>query len=100
MSQAIKERWYDIILGPVVTEKATRGSEFNQVTFRVRRDAKKPEIKAAVEGLFEVKVTKVNTLRVRGKVKRWKGREGKRADWKKAVVSLAEGQSIDIMTGV
>ena len=100
MSQTIKERWYDIILGPVVTEKATRGSEFNQVTFRVRRDARKPEIKAAVEALFEVKVTKVNTLRVRGKVKRWKGREGKRSDWKKAVVSLAEGQSIDIMTGV
>lgn len=91
---------YELILRPVVTEKSTLGSEHGQVTFRVRLDATKPEIKAAVEQLFKVKVDAVNTIRVRGKVKRFKGRLGKRSDYKKAVVSLAEGQSIDVSTGI
>ncbi len=96
----IRERMYDVILAPVVTEKSTQGSEHNQVTFRVPRTATKPEIKAGVEALFGVKVTKVNTINMRGKVKRFKGRLGKRADYKKAIVTLAEGDSIDITTGV
>ena len=101
MSTEPKERWYDIILGPVVTEKSTQGSEYNQVTFKVRTDATKPEIKEAVEGLFEVKVRKVNTIRVKGKVKRTRqGRQGRRADWKKATVSLNEGDTIDVMGGL
>ncbi len=95
-----RERMYDLIRGPVVTEKSTRGSEFYQVTFRVPLNATKPEIKAAVEQFFEVKVTGVNTLRVKGKVKRFQGRLGKRPDVKKAVVTLAEGDSIDVTTGV
>ncbi|HEB78870.1 MAG TPA: 50S ribosomal protein L23 [Rhodospirillales bacterium] len=94
------ERMYQVIRSPVVTEKATLLSEFNQVTFRVPLDASKPEIKAAVEGLFKVKVDAVNTLRQRGKTKRFRGRLGKRNDYKKAIVTLAEGQSIDITTGV
>ncbi len=96
----INERHYDIILSPVVTEKSTQGSEHNQVTFRVDRRASKPKIKAAIEELFGVKVTGVNTLNMRGKVKRFRGRLGKRADYKKAIVTLAEGDSIDITTGV
>ena len=101
MSTEPKERWYDIILGPVVTEKSTQGSEYNQVTFKVRTDATKPEIKEAVEGLFEVKVRKVNTIKVKGKVKRTRqGRQGRRADWKKATVSLGEGDTIDVMGGL
>ncbi|MGE5548389.1 MAG: 50S ribosomal protein L23 [Solirubrobacterales bacterium] len=95
-----KERMYDIIRAPVITEKATMGSEHNQVTFKVPLDASKPEIKAAVEGVFGVKVTAVNTLRAKGKVKRFRGRIGQRSDVKKAVVTLAEGQSIDVTTGV
>ena len=91
---------YDVILGPVITEKATMGSEHGQVTFRVAMTATKPEIKRAVEGLFDVKVTAVNTLRVKGKTKMWKGRPGRRSDYKKAVVSLADGQMIDVSTGV
>ena len=101
MSVEPKERWYDTILGPVVTEKSTQGSEYNQVTFKVRTDATKPQIKEAVEGLFEVKVRKVNTSMVKGKVKRGRGgRLGKRSDWKKATVSLGEGDTIDVMTGL
>jgi len=95
-----RERMYDVILSPVVTEKATRLSEYNQVTFRVPLSATKPEIKAAVEGLFSVKVTAVNTVLVKGKTKRFRGREGQRSDVKKAMVTLAEGQKIDITTGV
>lgn len=91
---------YDVILAPVVTEKSTQGAEHNQVTFRVTRGATKPQIKAAVEELFGVKVTGVNTLNMRGKVKRFRGRPGRRAAYKKAIVTLAEGQSIDITTGV
>ena len=100
MSKDVKERWYDIILGPLVTEKSTRGSEHNQVTFKVSLDASKPEIKKAVESLFEVKVKQVNTIRMKGKVKRFKGHLGKRSNWKKAIVSLADGETIDMMTGV
>ncbi len=95
-----RERMYDIVLAPVVTEKSTQGSEFNQVTFRVARNATKPEIKQAVAELFGVKVIKVNTLNMRGKVKRFRGHLGKRADYKKAIVTLAEGQSIDVSAGV
>jgi large subunit ribosomal protein L23 len=95
-----RERMYDIIRSPVVTEKSTQGSEHNQVTFRVAGDATKPEIKAAIEGLFEVKVEKVNTLNQEGKRKRFRGFPGRRASYKKAMVTLVEGQSIDIMTGI
>jgi len=95
-----KERMYDIIRGPVITEKSTLGSEHGQVTFRVSMDATKPEIKAAVEGLFDVKVNAVNTLRQAGKVKRFRGRLGRRVETKKAMVKLADGQSIDVTTGI
>jgi large subunit ribosomal protein L23 len=97
LSQA---RMYDLIRSPMVTEKSTMGSQHNQVTFRVPLDATKPEIKAAVEGVFKVTVKAVNTLRVEGKTKRFRGFVGKRKDVKKAVVTLAEGQSIDVTTGV
>ena len=95
-----KERIYELIRSPIVTEKSTMLSEFNQVSFRVPLNASKPEIKAAVEDLFKVNVTAVNTLRQKGKVKLFRGRPGKRVDIKKAIVTLAEGQSIDISTGV
>jgi large subunit ribosomal protein L23 len=91
---------YDVIVAPVITEKASAISEANQVVFKVRRDATKPEIKAAVEGLFKVKVLAVNTLRQQGKIKMFRGRPGQRSDFKKAMVTLAEGQSIDVTTGV
>ena len=93
-------RHYDAILSPVITEKATLLSEQNKVVFRVAHDATKDEIAAAVEALFKVSVTKVNTLVVKGKTKRFRGRPGRRSDVKKAVVTLAEGQSIDITTGL
>ena len=95
-----KERMYQTILSPLVTEKATALSEQNQVVFKVLIDATKPEIKAAVEGLFNVKVLAVNTLVVKGKAKRFRGRPGQRSDWKKAMVKLAEGQSIDLTAGL
>ena len=98
--QISKARAYDLVRSPVITEKATLGSEHNQVTFRVPLDASKPEIKAAVEAVFNVKVKAVNTLRQIGKTKRFRGFVGKRSDYKKAIVSLAEGQSIDVTTGV
>jgi len=91
-----KARAYDIIRSPVITEKATLGSQHNQVTFRVPLDATKPEIKAAVEGLFGVQVLAVNTLVQKGKAKRFRGRPGQRSDVKKAFVTLAAGQSIDL----
>ncbi|MGE4220434.1 MAG: 50S ribosomal protein L23 [Alphaproteobacteria bacterium] len=94
------ERMYELIRSPVITEKATLGAQHNQVTFRVPLDATKPEIKAAVEKLFEVKVNAVNTLRQKGKRKVFRGRRGQRSDYKKAVVSLADGHSIDVTTGV
>jgi large subunit ribosomal protein L23 len=95
-----RERMYDVILGPVVTEKSTRGIEHNQVTFKIRQDATKPEVKTAVEELFKVKVKAVNTLNQKGKVKRFKGRLGQRSDVKKAIVTLEEGHSIDVTTGI
>ena len=98
--QVSKVRAYDIVRSPVITEKATMGSEHGQVTFRVPLDATKGEIKAAVEMVFNVKVKAVNTLRQIGKTKRFKGFVGKRSDYKKAIVSLAEGHTIDVTTGV
>ena len=95
-----KARMYDIVRAPMVTEKSTMASQHNQVAFRVPLDASKPEIKAAVEGIFKVKVMAVNTIRTKGKVKRFRGQLGKRGDTKKAMVTLAEGQSIDVTTGV
>lgn len=93
-------RHYDVIVSPVVTEKSTMASERNQVVFRVAKNASKPEIKAAVEALFGVKVTGVNTLLRKGKVKRFRGTMGRQSDVKKAVVTLADGHSIDIATGL
>ena len=87
---------YAIVRSPVITEKATRGSEHNQVTFRVPLAATKPEIKSAVEGVFKVKVEGVNTVVVKGKLKQFRGRIGRRSDFKKAIVTLAEGQTIDV----
>ncbi len=98
--QVTQIRAYDIIRSPVVTEKSTLGSEHNQVTFRVAMDATKPEIKSAIEILFKVKVSGVNTLRQQGKVKRFRGIKGKRPDYKKAIVTLVEGQNIDVTTGI
>jgi large subunit ribosomal protein L23 len=91
---------YDVIRAPVVTEKSTRLGELNQVVFRVSPEATKPQIKAAVEALFSVKVKAVNTMNVRGKVKRFRGRPGRRSDVKKAIVTLADGHSIDVTTGI
>lgn len=91
---------YDVILMPIITEKATIASEHNQVIFKVRREATKPQIKEAVEKLFGVKVKAVNTLNRKGKVKRFKGRLGTQKDIKKAIVTLEEGQSIDVTTGL
>ena len=93
-------RHYDIVLAPHITEKSTMLSETNAVVFKVATKASKPEIKAAVEALFNVKVTNVNTIVTKGKTKRWKGQPYRRSDMKKAIVTLAEGQSIDITEGV
>jgi len=98
--QAIDLRHYDVIRGPHITEKATLVSEHNAVVFKVAGDATKPAIKAAVEALFDVKVTAVNTITQKGKTKRWKGAPYQRSDFKKAIVTLAEGQSIDVTEGV
>jgi large subunit ribosomal protein L23 len=95
-----KLRHYDVIRNPVVTEKSTMASEHGQVVFDVAIDATKPEIKAAVEALFSVKVKAINTLVRKGKVKRFRGKIGVRNDVKKAIVTLVDGQSIDISTGV
>jgi large subunit ribosomal protein L23 len=97
---ALDVRHYDIVLAPHITEKSTMLSEANAVVFRVAPRATKPEIKAAVEALFNVKVANVNTLVTKGKSKRWKGKPYQRSDVKKAIVTLAEGQSIDITEGV
>ena len=93
-------RHYDVIVSPAITEKSTLVSDNNQVVFNVAKTATKPEIKAAVEALFGVKVAAVNTLLRKGKTKRFKGLVGKQKDVKKAVVTLAEGQSIDVSTGL
>jgi large subunit ribosomal protein L23 len=97
---ALKPRHYDVILAPIITEKATMLSEQNKVVFRVADTATKEEIATAIEELFRVKVTKVNTLIQKGKTKRFRGRPGQRRDVKKAIVTLQEGQSIDITTGL
>lgn len=94
------EWMYEVIRRPLVTEKTTRGSEHNQVTFEVARNATKPQIKKAVEALFNVEVRGVNTLVQKGKMKRFRGTVGFRSDMKKAVVRLADGQSIDVTAGV
>lgn len=91
---------YPIIVSPVVTEKATNGSQYNQVTFRVLRSATKPQIRTAVESLFKVKVMAVNTHNRQGKTKRFQGRVGFRSDVKFAIVTLAEGSKIDVTTGL
>ena len=99
--QDIDARHYDVILAPHITEKATLLSEHNSVVFKVANDATKPQIKEAIEALFDRKVKTVNTLVSKGKSKRWKGRPYKRSDEKKAIVTLAEGQDpIDITEGV
>ncbi|HHZ68410.1 MAG TPA: 50S ribosomal protein L23 [Alphaproteobacteria bacterium] len=94
------ERNYNVLVGPLVTEKATMLSEHGQIAFRVRLDATKAEIRRAVENLFDVKVTAVNTLRVKGKTKLFRGRRGRRSDYKKAIVTLAEGQNVDYLAGL
>jgi large subunit ribosomal protein L23 len=99
-NQEIDARHYDVVLAPHITEKATLLSEHNAVVFKVAGEATKPQIKEAVEALFEVKVTGVNTIVAKGKTKRWKGKPYKRSDTKKAIVTLAEGQSIDITSGI
>jgi large subunit ribosomal protein L23 len=91
---------YDIILAPIVTEKSTMASEENKVLFRVKLDASKPGIKSAIEALFDVKVKAVNTLRVKGKRKVSRGIRYERSDWKKAIITLEEGYSIDVTTGL
>lgn len=91
---------YDIIRSPVITEKSTLASESNQVVFNVAKDASKPDIKKAVEALFSVKVKAVNTLVRKGKVKRFRGTKGKQSDVKKAIVTLKEGDAIDVTTGL
>jgi large subunit ribosomal protein L23 len=98
--QKVTEALYQAIKSPIITEKATLGSQYGQVTFRVPIDASKPLIRAAVESLFKVKVTKVNTSTQLGKTKVFKGRKAFRSDTKKAIVTLAEGQKIDVATGI
>ena len=96
---AVENRHYDVIVAPHITEKATLLSEHNAVVFRVANDASKPQIKAAVEAIFGVTVTGVNTLVQKGKTKKWKGAPYQRSDMKKAIVTLADGQSIDVTEG-
>ena len=98
--EAVDMRHYDVIVGPHITEKSTLLSENNAVIFKVANTATKPQIKAAIEALFDVKVKNVNTLVQKGKTKKWKGRPYTRNDIKKAVVTLVEGQTIDITSGV
>lgn len=99
-AKVVDNRHYDVVVAPHITEKATLLSEHNAVVFKVANDASKPEIKAAVEALFGVTVKAVNTIVQKGKTKRWKGKPYKRSDVKKAIVTLAEGQSIDVTTGI
>mgnify|MGYP002654353432 FL=1 len=91
---------YDIVVKPVITEKSTLVSEFNQVVFQVAKDATKPQIKAAIEALYGVKVLAVNTMVAKGKTKRWRGQEYRRSDVKKAVVTVADGDRIDVTTSI
>ena len=95
-----RQQMFDVVRSPVITEKATNVSEHNQVVFRVPLTATKRQVRVAIEELFNVKVTAVNTIRVRGKLKRFRGRVGRRSDYKKALVTLGEGQRIDVTTGI
>ena len=97
---AIDINHYDVVLAPHITEKSTLLSEHNAVVFKVAGSATKPQIKAAVEALFSVSVTKVNTIVQKGKTKKWKGAPYQRSDMKKAIVTLGDGQSIDVTTGI
>ena len=99
-AKTVDIRHYDVVLAPHITEKSTMVSEYNAVVFKVAGTASKPEIKAAVEALFNVSVTNVNTIVTKGKTKRWKGKPYTRSDVKKAIVTLADGQSIDVTTGI
>ena len=98
--EAIDPRHYDVIVAPHITEKATLLSEHNAVVFKVTNDATKPQIKAAIEALCDVTVLGVNTIVQKGKTKKWKGAPYKRSDIKKAIVTLKDGQSIDVTTGI
>ena len=98
--QDVDARHYDVILAPHITEKSTLASENNAVVFKVSNDATKPQIKEAVEAIYDKKVVAVNTVVTKGKTKRWKGKPYKRTDFKKAVVRLAEGEMIDITSGI
>jgi large subunit ribosomal protein L23 len=98
--QEVAARHYDVVLAPHITEKSTLASEHNAVVFKVANDATKPQIKEAVEAIFNVGVTGVNTINVKGKTKRWKGKPYKRNDLKKAVVTLKDGDSIDVTSGI
>lgn len=100
VKNVVTEQMYETLVRPVITEKALRGSEANQVTFEVPLTANKTDVKAAVEALFKVKVEAVNTVRQAGKQKRFRGKMGVRSDYKHAIVTLAEGQSIDVTTGI
>jgi large subunit ribosomal protein L23 len=99
-AKAPEARHYDVVVAPHITEKSTMLSEHNAVVFRVAQGASKPEIKAAIEALFGVNVTNVNTMVTKGKTKRWKGKPYQRSDVKKAIVTLAAGQSIDVTSGI
>ncbi len=99
-TKAPEARHYDVVVAPHITEKSTMLSEHNAVVFRVSQSASKPEIKAAIEALFGVTVTNVNTMVTKGKSKRWKGKPYQRSDVKKAIVTLAAGQSIDVTSGI
>ncbi len=96
----VDAKHYDVILAPHITEKSTLASENNAVVFRVANDATKPQIKEAVEAIYDKKVSAVNTILTKGKSKRWRGKPYKRSDFKKAVVTLAEGEMIDITSGI
>lgn len=98
--QTVDARHYDVILAPHITEKSTLASEQNAIVFKVSRDATKPQIKEAIEAIYDKKVVAVNTLVMKGKTKRWKGKAYQRTDVKKAIVTLAEGEMIDITSGI
>lgn len=98
--QTVDARHYDVIIAPHITEKSTLASEHNAVVFKVAGTATKPQIKEAIEAIYDKKVVAVNTLVMKGKTKRWKGKPYTRSDVKKAIVTLAEGQSIDVTTGL
>ncbi|UYV15144.1 50S ribosomal protein L23 [Porphyrobacter sp. ULC335] len=98
--QTVDARHYDVIIAPHITEKSTLASEHNAVVFKVAKDATKPQIKEAIEAIYDKKVVAVNTLVQKGKTKRWKGKAYQRSDVKKAIVTLAEGDMIDITSGI